>query len=432
MNCNPILVFNLLCSPFHRWYDVIFGRLQTVDRDTTAKCIAIINRADPEMISYMKYKIESCNIEKGKSYSLAKDFASLLLENCEQALDSAPKCKDVTFQTAPCTVISASGDIKYSEVNRPEVSKLASYVKEMAAGSKVGFKINVEQIQADVSKLYEMVKQQPQTSKANMEAVKLLYDEVLRSLHVGMPSAATVADRPSRRLSSSFVSPTVDQPVLVPDNSLPFLHLKRNLTGSWMYSKQLTCVYLDILTEIATAGCSFENTNALLTGCGRGSIGVEVLKGLLCGGCRVVVTTSSYNKSTVEYFQNIYQVYGSRGSKLFVVPFNQASKQDCEALIDYIYSPAHLNMDLDYVVPFAAISENGREIDSIDDLSELAHRLMLTNLIRLLGSIKTKKQLIGVNTRPTQIILPHSPNHGTFGGDGEMFSRCFLLTLFTF
>ena len=36
---------------------------------------------------------------------------------------------------------------------------------------------------------------------------------------------------------------------------------------------------------------------------------------------------------------------------------NQASKQDVEALIDYIY--ANLGMDLDYILPFAGIPENG-------------------------------------------------------------------------
>lgn len=102
------------------------------------------------------------------------------------------------------------------------------------------------------------------------------------------------------------------------------------------------------------------------------------------------------------------------------MPFNQGSKQDVEALIEYIYDTKKgcLGWDLDFVVPFAAIPENGREIDSIDSKSELAHRIMLTNLLRLLGCIKTQKQERGFETRPAQVILPLSPNHGTFGNDG--------------
>jgi len=263
---------------FEMWFDIIFGRLTTVDREITAKCIALINRADPGMIRYIRYHIESCITARGDTYKLAKEFAQLLLENCETALTLPPKHKDVAYQTAPCTIVTKEGEIQYKEIPRPDAKKLESYVKEMAAGSKVAFKINLEKVHAEVGKLYEMVKQLPQTSMANKDAITALYDEVVKSLNVGVnTNVGNAADRPPRRLSSSFVSPPVDQPVLVPDNSLPFLNLKRNLTGTWMYSKQLTCVYLDILTEIATSGSSFENTNALLTGCGKGSIGVEAI-----------------------------------------------------------------------------------------------------------------------------------------------------------
>ena len=50
-------------------------------------------------------------------------------------------------------------------------------------------------------------------------------------------------------------------------------------------------------------------------------------------------------------------LFGSRSLALTVIPFNQASKQDVEALVDYIY--ANLGMDLDYILPFAGIPENG-------------------------------------------------------------------------
>ncbi|KAE8227955.1 hypothetical protein CF326_g7131 [Tilletia indica] len=89
-----------------------------------------------------------------------------------------------------------------------------------------------------------------------------------------------------------------------------------------------------------------------------------------------------------------------------------------------------MQLDLDFVLPFAAIPENGRQIDGIDDKSELAHRIMLTNVIRLLGAIKTKKAAPGIETRPTLVVLPLSPNHGVFGSDGIYFeSKISLETL---
>ena len=183
----------------------------------------------------------------------------------------------------------------------------------------------------------------------------------------------------------------------------------------------------------------------MLTGVGKGSIGVEILQGLLSGGASCIVTTSRYSRATVDYYKNIFHEIGSKGSKLIVVPFNggtsfregisrrvyswAASRQDIEALVDYIYST--LQVDLDYIIPFAALPENGREIDNIDDKSELAHRLMLTNLLRLLGAVKVKKAARQFVTRPTQVVLPLSPNHGLFGNDGLYSeSKISLETLF--
>jgi fatty acid synthase subunit alpha, fungi type len=45
-------------------------------------------------------------------------------------------------------------------------------------------------------------------------------------------------------------------------------------------------------------------------------------------------------------------------------------------------------MDLDYILPSAVIPKNGREIDSLDDKSEVAHRIMLVDLLRILGAVK--------------------------------------------
>jgi fatty acid synthase subunit alpha len=150
-----------------------------------------------------------------------------------------------------------------------------------------------------------------------------------------------------------------------------------------------------------------------LTGVDTGSIGVEILKGLFSGWPHVVVTTSCYNRSTVEYYQSIYQTVGSRGSALTVVPFNQGSKQDVEALVDYIYATP--SMDLDYILPFAAIPENGREIDSLDDKSEFAHRIMLVNLLRTpsLSAVKAKKASRHFVTRYT--CLPTTVSSATMG-----------------
>ncbi|KAE9399788.1 fatty acid synthase [Gymnopus androsaceus JB14] len=410
------------------YYDIIFGRLTTVDREITARCIHLLNRADPEMLAYMQYNIDHCDPSKGETYKLAKEFGQQLIDNTRQVLGQPPVYKDVTFPTAPHTEVTNKGEIVYTEVMRENVRKLEAYVEEMARSDTVSGAVNIQKVQDDVMKLWTIVKSQPEISDDQKNRIKALYEGVVRSLRTKGAEPRPRTPR-SRRSSSQFLRPQVSGIATVSADKVPLLHLKRKVGTNWEYSSNLTSVYLDILHEIATAGTTFKDKNALLTGVGKGSIGVEVVKGLLSGGAHVVITTSRYNRSTVEYYQSIFQTFGSRGSALTVVPFNQGSKQDVEALVDYIYTT--LGMDLDFILPFAGIPENGREIDGIDDKSELAHRIMLTNLLRILGAVKGKKASRQFLTRPTQVILPLSPNHGLFGNDGLYSeSKISLETLF--
>lgn len=185
------------------------------------------------------------------------------------------------------------------------------YVAEMAAGSKVSPNINLEKVHDSISTLYRLVKSQAAVSKQHMTAVKSLYGEVVRSLGGRRSSVSGGFLRSparTRRPSSQFLRPAhINEPTTLPEDKVPLLHLKRQVGNEFEYSSKLSTLYLDILREIATSGVSFEGRNALLTGVGKGSIGVEVLRGLLSGGAKVVITTSRYSRATVEYYQGIYQ-----------------------------------------------------------------------------------------------------------------------------
>jgi len=54
------------------YYDII--RLTTVNREITVRCIALLNRADPDMLQFMQYHINQCNASKGETYRLAKEL----------------------------------------------------------------------------------------------------------------------------------------------------------------------------------------------------------------------------------------------------------------------------------------------------------------------------------------------------------------------
>ncbi|KIL56574.1 hypothetical protein M378DRAFT_1034420 [Amanita muscaria Koide BX008] len=188
------------------YYDIIFGRLQTVDLEITARCIALMNRADDH------------TLRKGETYKLAKEFGQQLIDNIKEVLGHPPVYMDVTFPTA----VTEKEDIIYSEVVREGVRKREAHVEEMASGDTASGTVNIQKSRMTFSN-YE-------------------------------PRACLPRDR---RPQVSAVT-------------------------SWEYSSNLTGVYLDILHEIATSGTTFKDKNALLTGCGKGSIGVKVLKRPSC------------------------------------------------------------------------------------------------------------------------------------------------------
>lgn len=180
----------------------------------------------------------------------------------------------------------------------------------------------------------------------------------------------------------------------------PFVHLRKQTQEGWGVDARLTQMYLELLSAAESPrGLNFSDKTALVTGAGPGSIGAEIVRGLLAGGAKVIVTTSRAPSAAAKFFRQMYKTSGARGSDLILLPFNAASKKDCEGLIAYIYDKKNgLGLDLDFLVPFAAIPEAGRQLDGLDSRSELAHRAMLVNVERLVGSL--------------------SPNHGDFGGDG--------------
>ncbi|KAL4770139.1 hypothetical protein BDW60DRAFT_224378 [Aspergillus nidulans var. acristatus] len=201
--------------------------------------------------------------------------------------------------------------------------------------------------------------------------------------------------------------------------SAPFIHIKTREGGQdWMYDSRATSIYHAMLDVGVTTGLTFTHKAVLVTGAGPGSIAASVIQGLLSGGARIIVTTSRSISQSAGFYQQMYRQYGAKGSSLTLFPFNQASKQDCEQLVQHIYGPdSPTDGDLDYILPFAAIPQVG-EPDAFGGRQELALRAMLVNILRLIGFVRQEKERLRIENRPTMIVLPMSCNEGTFGGDG--------------
>ena len=76
------------------FYDILFGRLATVDREITARCIAIMDRADPDLIKFMEFMPNRCDSAKGETYRTAKKLGKELLDNCQGVVGQPSLYKD--------------------------------------------------------------------------------------------------------------------------------------------------------------------------------------------------------------------------------------------------------------------------------------------------------------------------------------------------
>ena len=162
---------------------------------------------------------------------------------------------------------------------------------------------------------------------------------ILRALRVSVPHLAANYTSPTlcSPLPLRSTLPYITQLITLPPftinpypqdtTAIPVLHLREQQGGTWVYSDDLTKGYLGALSEIASQGLRLRNKTVLMTGCGSGSIGEAILNAVLAAGAQVVVTSSSFNIRTTEFFRHKYEKFGGLGSSLTLLPFNQGSVQ---------------------------------------------------------------------------------------------------------
>ncbi len=158
---------------------------------------------------------------------------------------------------------------------------------------------------------------------------------------------------------------------------------------------------------------------ALVTGASPGSIAAEVVRLLLRGGARVVVATSTDTPERRRFYRDLYRTSAGPDAELHVVPANLASFADIDALTGWLRRPGggrrgRDDLELDpltptVVAPFAAMPTAGDAADA-GAASETAIRLQLLGVERLVATLAARA--------PLTVLLPLSPNHGAFGGDG--------------
>ncbi|CEG41510.1 fatty acid synthase subunit [Plasmopara halstedii] len=405
----------------------------------------LCNRATPELLQCTKFFVSRAEEETSPELAQA---VQLLVEQVEEWLNTNPVNMQIFKPMQPQLLILDTGELEYLEVPREGVTDSINYVDEVARGLEYNDAIESGKVAgSDVTAIMTSAVGFESTLNDNgsMSSDELdsedddefedgdsaVDDKLANKIKTVAPAEGaklnalrdSLRKRAKRTQEKSLVARSSSLRFGLNENLkkivLPHVHIRKPSDVDptiRLYDVESTCVLLSCMREMASTGISFVGKVALLTGCGKNSIGAEIVKALLEGGATVFVTTSSFSMKSTELFREIYEQHGSRGSRLIVLPFNQASKVDVQSLIAHIYDVHKL--DLDFLIPFAALSEVGRTITDIDSRSELAHRIMLTNTVRLVGEVVTAKKARNIATRPALVILPMSPNHGNFGGDG--------------
>ncbi|KAF2463978.1 uncharacterized protein BDR25DRAFT_243903 [Lindgomyces ingoldianus] len=367
---------------FKIYHGVRQGNLRLESDGVARRRHHILNCSSKRLMSVLVHMIDDMKKQSARSIVVELWFEDLL-QDCIAAMKQAPTYIAGKRMTAPRTTIDAKGAIHFMET---VVARARSTAPALAITPKA------KELEAGII---------CKNGKGPLPT------------HTGfglMPPtpSMTPSKSPKSDLAWLLDSPTTCDTY--------YLTIQRKSNGSWNDSEELSTKYGEILHRAISTGLGFQGKNVLVTGAGKGSIGANIVQGLLSGGAKVIVTTNSYTKAT-KFYQKMFSEWGAKSSCLMVIPYNAGSSQDAAALVEYIYSLSDAEWDLDHVIPFAAISETANGIE-LGPKSELAHRMMLTNTLRLLGAVKKAKEARGITTRPAQVILPLSYNHGVFGGDG--------------
>lgn len=184
---------------------------------------------------------------------------------------------------------------------------------------------------------------------------------------------------------------------------------------------------LAAVDRLAAAPGQFADEVAVVTGASPGSIAASTVAHLLRGGATVVAVTSSVAPERLAFYRDLERRYAAPGAVLHVARANLASFSDIDDLLEWLTTPTQrVTGPISEVVkpalwptlvlPFAAGLTGGSLADTGPD-NEVTLRLLTLGVQRLIGRLG--EQILAAGRTPATVVLPLSPNHGTFGGDGS-------------
>lgn len=432
----------------------------------------LVNRADSDTIRIVQYVTERYSFEPQ-----IKNFFNSIVQRCLKERANSPFYSNSGYCSyKPISEIQEQQETTEVTNNEKRTASLPEYVKEISQGSRkheqdasvVSTKLNTDmssyyKVEKELFEVYSKViqyalatKNSPSNIRAQFETVyeqlliflrnsdqvasffRGIINEALISLN---KTALSVKDEENDvivsdcEVSSSDEEDEIDrniqytpESVPIPKGIIPFLHLKRqsHVSDGWVYDKELTQMYLDNLMKMSEVGIRLGNKTAMVTAIdANDKLVLEVIRGLLQAGARVYVATQRFDHDTTRKFQECFKMHGATGSKLVVMPLNLASKLDIRNFVSYFYKNFE---DIDFLLPFHVKAGQGSVLE-FDSQAELDHRSTNVNLLRFLGAIVNAKKQLNIETRPTHVLLPLSPNHANINEGRSHFEDNFLSSI---
>lgn len=178
---------------------------------------------------------------------------------------------------------------------------------------------------------------------------------------------------------------------------------------------------------LAPVAGSLADKVAIVTGMAPTSIAGGVVAELLAGGATVIATASAITPARLGYAKALYREHACGGAALWLVPANLSSYRDVDALVDWIGTEQTETVGADQKVtkealvpdlffPFAAPPVTG-SVEDAGAPAENQARLLLWSVERSMTALAKLGADTNVDHR-LHVVLPGSPNRGTFGGDG--------------
>lgn len=182
-----------------------------------------------------------------------------------------------------------------------------------------------------------------------------------------------------------------------------------------------------VAEQAETSEGKYRGKTAVVTGMAPGSIASAIVGDLLAGGARVVATASRVDAARLTYAKTLYREHATGDASLWLVPANLASYRDVDALVEWVGNEQVETVGgskkvikeafaVDYFFPFAAPPVMG-SVDDVSGQTENQARLLLWSVERSMSGLSKLGRSTNTDHR-MHVVLPGSPNRGTFGGDG--------------